>query len=206
MAGKITEMTALSGAIVATDEIEMVDDPAGTPLTRKVAYSKIKTFTSPAASATVAGISELATVAELDTGTDTGRTITPDVLAASDFGVDYFQVTAFEYTTDTAVGDGAAFLEIPAAMNGMDLVEARATVITAGTTNTTDIQIHNLTQTADMLSTVITIASGATQAADGVIDAANDDVATGDVIRIDVDAVSTTAAKGLVVTIGFRKP
>ena len=33
-----------------------------------------------------------------------------------------------------------------------------------------------------------------------------DDVATNDVIRIDVDAVHTTPAKGLIVTLNFRLP
>ena len=64
----------------------------------------------------------------------------------------------------------------------------------------------NLTQAAHMLSTAITINSGATQASDGVIDTANDDVAAYDVLRIDVTAISTTAAKGLLVVLEFRLP
>ena len=83
-------------------------------------------------------------------------------------------------------------------------------IVTAGTTNTLDIQIHNLTQTADMLSTKLTIDSAetdsATAATAAVIDTANDDVATGDRIRIDVDAVHTTASKGLVVELQFALP
>jgi hypothetical protein len=39
-----------------------------------------------------------------------------------------------------------------------------------------------------------------------VIDTANDDVATGDKIVIDVDAVSTTAPQGLVAELTFEKP
>jgi uncharacterized membrane protein len=38
------------------------------------------------------------------------------------------------------------------------------------------------------------------------IDTNNDDVATNDRIRIDVDSVSTTAPKGLVITLGFQLP
>ena len=82
--------------------------------------------------------------------------------------------------------------------------------MTAGTTNTTDIQLHNLTQTADILSTVITIDSGETgsdtAATPAVINTAEDDLQTNDLIRVDVDAVSTTAAKGLIVTFIARLP
>lgn len=163
-----------------------------------------------AANTTTAGKVEIATSAEVNTGTDAGRAVSPDGLAGSNFGIRYFQLTAFDYTTDTATGDGAAYLHVPAGLNGMDLVEVHAEVITAGTTGTTDIQIANVTQAADMLSTKITIDSGETgsdtAATAAVIDTANDDVATNDLLRVDVDAVSTTAAKGLIVTLGFQLP
>lgn len=42
MAGKITEMTALSGALALTDLVEVVDDPGGTPLTRKATWQLVK--------------------------------------------------------------------------------------------------------------------------------------------------------------------
>ncbi len=164
-----------------------------------------------ASSVTVAGKIEVATAAETDTGTDATRAVSPDGLAGSTiFGTRYMQVVGFDYTTDTATGDGAAYMHVPAGFNGMNLVEVHAEVITAGTTGTTDIQIANVTQAADMLSTKITIDSGETgsdtAAAAAVIDTANDDVATNDVLRVDVDAVSTTAAAGLIVTLGFRLP
>ena len=119
-------------------------------------------------------------------------------------------LTAYAPATDTAVADDLVHFHVPASMNGMNLVSVHAEVITAGTTNTTDIQIANDTQGADMLSTKITIDSGETgsdtAAAAAVIDASEDDVATNDLIRVDVDAISTTAAKGLVVTLEFRLP
>lgn len=163
-----------------------------------------------AASTTVAGISELATIAETDTGTDTGRTITPDALAGSYAATKTATFYETDPTADLTTGDGKAFIHIPASLNGMNLVSVHAEVITAGTTGTTDFQIHNLTQTADMLSTVLTIDSGETgsdtAAVPAVIDLANDNVATNDVIRLDIDAVSTTAPKGLIVTLEFRLP
>jgi hypothetical protein len=163
-----------------------------------------------AASDSVAGKVELATVSETNTGTDTGRAITPDGLAGSNFGIRYVQITCFDYGTDVATGDGKGYLIIPAALNGMNLVSVHAKVITAGTTNTTDIQIANVTDSVDMLSTKITIDSGETgsdtAATAAVIDTTKDDVATNDLLRIDVDAKSTTAPKGLIVTLGFQLP
>lgn len=165
-----------------------------------------------AASDTAAGKVELATAAETTTGTDTGRAVTPDGLAGSIFGTQVVQILVFDDSQDTAVADGAGdvFFRVPSTMNGMNLVGVAACVQTAGTTGTTDIQIHNVTQAADMLTTKITIDSGetdsSTAATAAVIDTANDDVATGDRLRIDVDAVSTTAAKGLLVELQFRLP
>ena len=144
----------------------------------------------------------------LNTGTSTTAVPTADSLAGSYAGTKIVAVTCFDYTTDTATGDGKGYFHIPASVGGMDLVSVHAEVITAGTTGTTDIQIHNVTQAADMLSTKLTIDSGETgsdtAATAAVIDTGNDDVATNDLIRIDVDAVSTTAAKGLIVTCEFR--
>lgn len=120
------------------------------------------------------------------------------------------RLTAYDDDNTVKVGDGVEYLPIPASMNGMNLISAHAYVITAGTTNTTDIQIHNLTDNVDMLSTKITIDSGETSsrtaAVAPVIDTANDDVATGNILRIDVDAVSTTAPKDLYVQLEFKKP
>lgn len=168
--------------------------------------------TSDSASDTAAGIVELATAAETTTGTDTGRAVTPDGLAGSIFGTQVVQLMVFDDSQDVATGDGAGdlFFRVPSTMNGMNLVSVAACVQTAGTTGTTDIQIHNVTDTADMLSTVITIDStetdSSTAATAAVINAATDDVATGDILRIDVDAVSTTAPKGLLVELQFRLP
>lgn len=168
------------------------------------------TITAETATDSNSGISELAIASEVNTGTDTGRTITPDALAGSNLGTKVLEVTAFDYATAVAAGDGAGYVTVPSSYAGMNLVAAHARVITAGTTNTTDIQIHNLTQTADMLSTKVTIDStetgSNTAATAAVIDTANDDVAAWDVLRVDVDAVSTTAPQGLIVTLEFRLP
>ncbi len=111
-----------------------------------------------------------------------------------------------------AVADGAGdfFWRVPETLNGMDLIGVAASNQTAGVTGTCDIQVRNVTQAADMLSTKITIDTGEIDSKDAatpaVIDAANDDVATGDQIRFDVDVIHTTPAKGLLVELTFQLP
>lgn len=120
------------------------------------------------------------------------------------------QVPVGNSSTNLSVGDGQAFFRVPEELNGMNLTGVAAAVYTAGTTNTLDIQIRNKTQMADMLSTKITIDSAetdsSTAATPPVIDTSNDDVATADVIVIDIDAVHTTPARGLVVQMRFELP
>jgi acetamidase/formamidase len=73
---------------------------------------------------------------------------------------------------------------------------------TAGTTGSSTIQIYNETNAADVLSTPITVLSAATTGA-GVGDGAEAEVTTGDILRVDIDSVSTTEPKGLLVNIEF---
>lgn len=120
------------------------------------------------------------------------------------------EIMVVDPATDTATGDGKAFFRVPEELNGMNLTGVAASVYTAGTTNTTDVQLRNKTDSVDMLSTKLTVDSGetdtSTAATAPVIDTTKDDVATGDVIAIDIDAVSTTAAKGLLVQMRFELP
>jgi len=71
------------------------------------------------------------------------------------------------------------------------------------------IQIRNVTDAVDVLSTKVTIDSGetdsSTAAAAAVIDTTKDDVATGDQFAIDVD-VAGTSTLYCYVEIGFTKP
>lgn len=114
----------------------------------------------------------------------------------------------FDFTTNTATGDGKFYLHIPRDLNNTILTEVHAEVITAGVTNTTDIQIANVDKAWDMLSTKLTIDSAETgsdtAATAAVINSFQDHVALNDVLRVDVDAISTTPAKGLIITLGFK--
>jgi hypothetical protein len=186
-------------------------DAGGTLETTDITWGQLSQVYSTATTSSE-GVTEYATAAEVTTGTDATRSITPDALANSNYGTAVVQILVFDDATDCATGDGAGdvFFRVPSTINGFDLVGVAAQCQTAGTTGTMDVQIHNVTQAADMLTTKITIDSAetdsSTAATAAVIDTANDDVATGDQIRIDVDAVHTTAAKGLLVELQFRLP
>lgn len=151
-----------------------------------------------------------ADVSTVNTGTSTTAVPTADSLAGSYAGTKSIQMVVFDFATDVATGDGKFYFRVPPALNGMDIVNVHAEVITAGTTGTTDIQLHNVTDAVDILSTKLTIDStetgSDTAATAAVINTANDDLATNDIVRVDVDAVSTTAPQGLIISFECRLP
>lgn len=161
-----------------------------------------------AASDSAAGKVELAITSEVDTGTDATRAVTPDALAGSNLGTKSVVIVPFGSGDAVAIGDGTLAFTIPASMNGMNLVNVVASVHTKGITGTTDVQIRARTGgvDSDMLLTKITLGDEFF-VSDEVVDTANDDVATGDQIYVDVDAVhSGTAPNGLSVALEFRLP
>lgn len=210
--GAVTNVTGTANRITstggATPQIDISSSYVGQSSITTVGTLSSGNATAivDAASTSAAGKVELADLAETNTGTDATRAVTPDGLAGSYAGTKSVNVVVTAPTANVATGDGKAYVTIPEACNGMDLVRATATVVTAGTTGASTIQIHNVTQAADMLSGVISIASGGTVATAGTIDTGNDDVATNDVLRVDVDSVSTTPPKGLIVVLEFRLP
>jgi hypothetical protein len=117
-------------------------------------------------------------------------------------------IDVFDSGTAVSTGDGTIGYVIPASMNGMNLINAVAAVNDKGITGATDVMVRRRRAgtNADMLSTPITIGDEFF-ATDEVIDTTNDDVATGDIIYIDVDTIhSGTAPNGLSVTLEFRLP
>ena len=156
------------------------------------------------ATSTQQGIVELAIASEINTGTDTTRAITPDAFAGSEFGIREVGIQVVDGATVPTTGDGKAYFRIPVSMNGMNLIRAAIQVLVASTTGTTSVMIARGRQVSptvtftfvDMLSTAITIDVAEFDSKDAttplVINGSNDDVATGDVIRFDVDAVGTS--------------
>ena len=91
-------------------------------------------------------------------------------------------------------GNGITHFTIPSTLDGKNLSSAQAHVYTAGTGSLNTIQLHNLTDGQDMLSTAITIDSGEKDSSTAAIPSATGsytEVSTADVIRIDVDVVAT---------------
>jgi hypothetical protein len=124
--------------------------------------------------------------------------------------VEVIELMASDMSVTLTTGDGKAGFMVPTKLNGWNLIRAHAGLIVAqSSSGTPTIQIRNATQAADMLSTLITIdaneSSSHTAATQPVVDLANDDVATGDMIMVDVD-VAGTGAKGLVVVLEFQIP
>jgi hypothetical protein len=151
------------------------------------------------------------TVARVAVGTN-GQALVADSAQAA--GIKWetrervLQVKVMADATALAVGDGAVTFCISDDLNGLNLVDADAFVTTNSTSGTPTIQIRRVRAgtPADMLSTLITIdinePTSYTAAAQPVINTANDDVATGDLIAVDVD-VAGTGTKGLGVILTF---
>ena len=120
-----------------------------------------------------------------------------------------FRIKVYDDETTIQTGDGQFIIMVDDDLDGMNLTAAHAYVTTVSSSGTPTVQVRNVTQTADMLSTRITIDvsefTSYTAAAAPVIDTGNDDVATGDRIAIDVD-VAGTGAKGLGVVLKFEAP
>lgn len=169
------------------------------------------------ASDTVAGKVELAITSEVNTGTDATRAVTPDSLAGSYAGTKAVSLYVVETTTVLTTGDGKAYFRIPESLNGMNLVTAAASVFGTSSSGTPTIQIARGRQAnatsahsfVDMLTTAITIDVSDYDSKDATtppsINTSNDDVLTGDLIRVDVDTAGT-GTDGLFVNLEFRLP
>jgi hypothetical protein len=209
MANKTIRQLTNQASLASTDAFEI--ETSGN-VSRYVLKSDM------AGSETTPGFLELATAAETTTGTDATRAISPDGLAGSDYGKRCIGMYVVDAATSLTVADGVGYFPpMPAALNGYNLVGARITVITTSSSGTPTVQIARGRQAsataahtfADMLSTRLTIDANeycsADAAAAAVIDTTKDDIATNDIIRVDVD-VTGTGTKGLLITLDFQLP
>lgn len=110
----------------------------------------------------------------------------------------------------TYVGDGIARTVVPNALNLLNLFAINAHIFTVGSGGSkVTVQLHNETSGLDVLTTPVTIDVGEsdsiTAAVPPVINTSGttNRVSEGDVLRIDVDAVST-GAKGLEVRMTYK--
>lgn len=175
---KISAYSALTGANLATtDEFALVD----------------KSDTSMAAS-----------------GTDKRMVASELGIGLSPFVSREVQIQVTDPNGDAlGTGDGQAYFRVPALLNGYNLAAVAAAVTTASSSGLPTVQIANVTDAVDMLSTRITIDANETDSSTAdtaaVIDAAHDDVATADLLRVDID-VAGTGTKGLIVSLMFQHP
>lgn len=110
-------------------------------------------------------------------------------------------------TIEWTAGNGLTYIPVPLMLNGKNLQYIYVDgIVVASTSGTPTVQVHNLTDGVDMLSTVLTVdaneTTSRTAATPPVIDTAHDDVATGDILRIDID-VAGTGTKGGYLTLEF---
>lgn len=112
------------------------------------------------------------------------------------------QVAAFDPGSDVSVGDGRAYFSVPSSFDGVSVSRVYCTVITAGATGSTEVNVYNETTAADILSTPATI-TDTDKTGTGVVDTGEALVSTDDLLRIDIDTVTTTAPKGLIISIEF---
>lgn len=175
------------------------------------------TIAVDSASDTVDGIVELATAAETTTGTDATRAVTPDGFAGSDYGKRVVNILVSDPNGSAiTTGDGKACFRVPSVMNGWNLVAVSGALSTVSSSGLPTFQVRRSRRTnattranADMLTTKLSIDASEFDSVDAttaaVIDTANDDVNTGDMIYIDID-VAGTGAKGLVAELTFQLP
>jgi len=110
-----------------------------------------------------------------------------------------------------ATGDGKMYFAVPATMNGMNLVSCGGHLYTAATSGVVQVQIANVTSAVDMLSAADLLEWDATEkdtitaTSAAVINTANDNVLTGEEIRVDIDAAAS-GAKGMEVRLTFKLP
>lgn len=125
---------------------------------------------------------------------------------ASEGGTLTYSVSIPVFAATAAVTTGEkGIIVIPAIYNGLDLTAVVCGVWDKGITGTTDIGIYRSRAGSEiaMLSTEVTIGDE-WYAQDGVINTSNDDVATGDIINVNISGIhSGTAPNGLTVTLEF---
>lgn len=166
---------------------------------------------------TAKGVVELAITSEVNTGTDTARAVTPDALAGSYAGTKSERIYTLDANYLVTTGDGKAEFVVTPDMVGMNLVGCGAVVRTTSSSGLPTIQLARGRQAnattahafVDMLSTRITIDVGEYDSQNAttpaVIDTSNDDLALGDIIRVDIDTAGT-GTKGMHVWIIARLP
>lgn len=155
---------------------------------------------------------DVASSSDVTTGSSATKPMPPDALRGSDYGKRFVQLLAgSDYTSALTTGDGKDYWSAPSEFNGWNLVGVFGVVLTVSTSGLPTFQVARVRAgtPADTLTTKLTIDANerdsSTAATAAVINTSNDDVATGDVFRLDCDVAGTGTA-GAIVTLIFQKP
>lgn len=131
-------------------------------------------------------------------------TINPTTIPAVDRAL---QMVVFNFINPIVTGDGKFYIHIDQRLDQKYLVDAHAEVITAGITGSTQIQLANINAGVDLFSSKLRIDTGDTGSDTSSVPVsiivANSQVLLNQVLRIDVDLITTTAPEGLIITLGF---
>ena len=118
--------------------------------------------------------------------------------------------TIVDSDTVTAVADGKQAFVVPASMNLMLLTDFTCSVadLNSAASDATTVVLRRVRAGTpqDMTSTGVTIEYNIYTASDETVNASYDDLATGDNIYVDVNAVTTAVQKGLSCTAVFSLP
>jgi len=192
--------TTLAGNGYFLDEDTMSSDSA----TKVPSQQSVKAYVdgrTPAASTTVSGIIEIATVAEVQTGTDTTRAVTPDGVAKR---ADFIMFAIGDETSDLTVGTGKITFDMP--NYATTITEVSASVVTAPTGSTAIFDINEAG--VSILSTKISIdvseKTSTTAATPPVI--SDSAIAANAVMTVDIDQIgSTIAGAGAKIIIYYQR-
>jgi len=192
-----THLTALAG-----EDALMVEDYSSDYATKYTTMDDIYTYIlalvgtfAPAASTTVAGISELATCAEVDEGNSTTVVVTPDTLAKSHFGKRDIGFAIHDDGDNTTVADGEKFYVVPSCYDTYSVVDATCGVsgLNGATGGATTVQLRKVRNGVahDVFMTQITISHNEYSASDESVNATCTDLNTGDLLYWDIDGITT---------------
>lgn len=165
--------------------------------------------TAAAASATSASSSASSATSSASSATSSASAASASATAAANSVIKEIQIVVSSPTgAAITTGESKRYFSVGAKLNGLNLSTVAASVSTVSSSGLVTVAIHRVRSGAsvEMLSTSITIdaneVDSATAATPAVIDLANDDVATGDQLHIDIDGAGT-GAKGLNIRMTF---
>ena len=210
---KITQLDENSSP-VGGDKMEMVD--VGTGDSQFIVLTNLfdTALVTPAvgvASTSAAGKIEIAVAAEVDTGTDTTRSMGVAEFVASKRNIRYLVFVLISSTDDVVVDTdigGDFTIPFTGTILQDDTLHDQLAAITdtAGTTGTMIVDIHlngttiMATNKLDILSTEKGSQTNGTQP-----DLTTTAISAGDILTFDIDAVHTAEAKGLKVLMAIRE-